>query len=1764
MQLLPRKTHFNGSLEYQCKKHRRPLYPASTLPPSTGLRVSEYAPTARIRALSLRPLLDMAADLNPYWLSSLPSSWSYGVTRDGRIFFINEEAKSTTWLHPVTGEAVITGHRKTPDLPTGWEEGYTFEGARCFINHNERKVTCKHPVSGVPSQDNCIFVVNEQLKAPEQAPSQESDGVKKDRPTSTMSEASNYTGGSDYSTYPGSSPATRPSRSSKKVHNFGKRSNSIKRNPNAPAVKSNWLYKQDSTGMKLWKKRWFVLSDMCLFYYRDEKEEGILGSILLPSFHISMLSVDDHISRKYAFKATHPNMRTYYFCTDTVKEMESWMKVMTDAALVHTEPIRRLDKLKLDRGGPQEVNNILNHSRVLTRPEIQNNERNREPPQRQLSLTRSTERGDADRKHKDIDKHATTPRDRERYTLQRDGDRYSLQKDGVSYTLQRDGERYLLHKDGERYALQKDGERYSLQKDAGERHVAQKGGENYVAARDAQTEKYTERFLVQKDGERYALRKEGERHTLQKDGQKHDLQKCVERQMSLTERDRSDRYGTLDDRQKYKTLREGSKYGTLQDGEKYGTLDKYGTFREVDKYGTLREGNRYGFQRDGSSERPLTKINSIKLQPAQAAAIAAAVNASRQGQTSQNVALQQVNGEQEGDPSPGEMIGTLGRGAGKAQVQGQNQAPEPERSLTRTNSMRQLENWVRTQRTREEEDDSRSITSYQTLPRNMPSHRAQVVPRYPEGYRTLPRNMLSRPESVCSVAGSVYDRTLAPASSSDKRRSMRDDTMWQLYEWQQRQAFSRHGPPPGHYGTLPSPKTMGNISEHQGAALSIPTSPSHGSLALYHTFSPPGQQHQDNPSGPARSEVSSPVFRGDQTMTIDRRHRTHLSKYNYPPDRRSVPTGIPVQTITVQSLQGKTSEELTLLLIKLRRQQAELNSIREHTVAQLMTLSMEGPNAKVSARQVHGHAMSSVVSGSEVLSHHLQRNLIYLDSQTKDNEPLIFMIHTMIENSAPRPQLYQQMSPEDYRESVYSHPRPEDVDTDTKLSRLCEQDKVVRTQEDKVQQLHREKHTLETALLSASQEIEQSADSPAALQSLIQQRDVLQNGLLSTCRELSRVNNELERSWREYDKLESDVSLARTNLLEQLEALGSPQTEPPSQQHVRIQKELWRIQDVMEALAKNKPKRTSDTGFFGSKLLSNIHKNEPLTLLRSLCPVQERNPVPPRPPLPHSYDSTERPPAVPPLPSPSGARSIAHANDTRKPGQRNGTHSGPDYRLYKSEPELTTVAEEMDDGNGDDGDKDRTQTEKVADKESTATKVPLGVPVYPVGIVPPRSKSASSPPESCTIASYVTLRKTKKPDPRTDRPRSAVDQTGGPGERESGRGRMSVEEQLERIRRHQQASLRDKKRSSSCISPSRSPSFSKENPFFTQVRREEAFSTDSQELEAALQDLEEVRDRVTEQLERDRTAAVELERDRAAELELERDRAAAAAEEELERGRAAIEKLERDMTEVAAAVEQEMARTALVVEGELEKGRTAVDEDRAAVVTEEELEMDRAAELELEKDREAVAAAAEELERARAAADELVRAKTAPSSAEELDVDSASLVELEMEITVVEEICYRAEEVDVIPVRRLLSLEEPQTQTERPGVGTEVSGTHRAAMLDHSADTRYEWRPREPLPTPGSASTQNSLPTALSEGRTPGEKPAELKQGDVQAEAAVKEMENQNDIALSYDLPAGGAKLNNNNMMAVKSLPSPPQPPSSSLSPPPPPQLSDGSHFMCV
>ncbi|XP_060897731.1 pleckstrin homology domain-containing family A member 6 isoform X5 [Labrus mixtus] len=134
---------------------------------------------------------------------------------------------------------------------------------------------------------------------------------------------------------------TRASRTPRKAATFGKRSNSMRRNPKAVVTKQGWLYKQASSGVKQWNKRWFILSDRCLFYYKDEKEESVLGSLPLLSFRVGGVELSDNITRKFAFKAEHAGTRTYFFSSDSHEEQEDWIRAMSQATQVTVETERR-------------------------------------------------------------------------------------------------------------------------------------------------------------------------------------------------------------------------------------------------------------------------------------------------------------------------------------------------------------------------------------------------------------------------------------------------------------------------------------------------------------------------------------------------------------------------------------------------------------------------------------------------------------------------------------------------------------------------------------------------------------------------------------------------------------------------------------------------------------------------------------------------------------------------------------------------------------------------------------------------------------------------------------------------------------------------------------------------------------------------------------------------------------------------------------------------------------------------------------------------------------------------------------------------------------------------------------------------------------------------------------------------------------------------------------------------------------------------------
>lgn len=108
-----------------------------------------------------------------------------------------------------------------------------------------------------------------------------------------------------------------------------------KRQPTSLVTFSGWLYKQGSEGLRAWRRRWFVLSDYCLFYYKGPEEDKLLGSILLPSYILSeCVPSDNRAYRKFSFKLEHKNMRTYYLASENADYMRKWMRVIRAATLM--------------------------------------------------------------------------------------------------------------------------------------------------------------------------------------------------------------------------------------------------------------------------------------------------------------------------------------------------------------------------------------------------------------------------------------------------------------------------------------------------------------------------------------------------------------------------------------------------------------------------------------------------------------------------------------------------------------------------------------------------------------------------------------------------------------------------------------------------------------------------------------------------------------------------------------------------------------------------------------------------------------------------------------------------------------------------------------------------------------------------------------------------------------------------------------------------------------------------------------------------------------------------------------------------------------------------------------------------------------------------------------------------------------------------------------------------------------------------------------
>nr|XP_029524427.1 pleckstrin homology domain-containing family A member 7-like isoform X8 [Oncorhynchus nerka]XP_029524429.1 pleckstrin homology domain-containing family A member 7-like isoform X8 [Oncorhynchus nerka] len=723
------------------------------------------------------------------------------------------------------------------------------------------------------------------------------------------------------------------------------------------------------------------------------------------------------------------------------------------------------------------------------------------------------------------------------------------------------------------------------------------------------------------------------------------------------------------------------------------------------------------------------------------------------------------------------------------------QVVDTQRQVQRRSALEQVEHWVKVQKAEHKGPPSRGGT----LPRHSPPTAArQGEYKYAQDRLSHFRLGPSDPQGTGARDGGGIG---GPG------------TVWQLYEWQQRHQF-RHGSPtaplytpaPDYpFGPRPPstvPPSAPRPSSEVPRCVSVPPDPS--------DILPPGPQSSRalspprRPHTPANRVVVMPQGGRDALdMPVagsPRRAKSQLLKAATIERRSMPPSNYITHTVSAPSLHGKTPEELTLLLIQLRRHQAKMAAARHHTLTQLQHFNYSpsgphflttknnplfssgpsylgpflGPMGHGSSSQVGAPSAPGLLYPTNVDDTYMQlkKDLEYLDLKVVGSQTL---------KEATRPV------------------RVAESDVDVKLSRLCEQDKTLKELEVRICSLKEDKDKLESVLDVSHQQMELYRDQAAHLEKIAYQQRLLQEDVVHIRAEISSASTEMARAWEDYSRLESSVEQLRAVLEAHMNHSATHQ-----QEKTEIKRELWRIEDVMAGLSSSKanykitidsvqnPERklvasVPDPAVPSQSATPPVGEVRPpprssYTLPHNPVPKWAEDEAPPRPPLPCLYDYEDPPPAIPPLPKEASVvvrhtsvRGLKRQSDERKRDRESGGCVNGDFKVelrsYLSEPELPGT------GQSSTGSEGGYQT------------------------LPNKGLSGSSPRlnQSSNISSYVTLRRGAAASAESERPKSALEQLYSSGQQpqplaQAPRGRMSAEEQLERMKRHQRALVRERKR----------------------------------------------------------------------------------------------------------------------------------------------------------------------------------------------------------------------------------------------------------------------------------------------------------------------------------------------------------------------------------
>jgi len=80
--------------------------------------------------------------------------------------------------------------------------------------------------------------------------------------------------------------------------------------------------------VKNWKKRWFVLKDDVLYYFKGKEDNEAAGSISVEN--CSIQTANNKTGKKNSFEIlTQMKERNYYLYAETASEMEEWISILS-------------------------------------------------------------------------------------------------------------------------------------------------------------------------------------------------------------------------------------------------------------------------------------------------------------------------------------------------------------------------------------------------------------------------------------------------------------------------------------------------------------------------------------------------------------------------------------------------------------------------------------------------------------------------------------------------------------------------------------------------------------------------------------------------------------------------------------------------------------------------------------------------------------------------------------------------------------------------------------------------------------------------------------------------------------------------------------------------------------------------------------------------------------------------------------------------------------------------------------------------------------------------------------------------------------------------------------------------------------------------------------------------------------------------------------------------------------------------------------------